>query len=95
MGHHLINKKVTGSFQLSRFYSSLLPFLSFSWHFLGSQTPSKDDNSEDERLKPFLLEAEGCWVQDLEATGGPLFFTQVVTIVCVLLFTGVDPFDSC
>ena len=43
--------------------------------FLGCQTPSKDDNLEDERLKPFLLEAEGYWVQDLEATGGPLFFT--------------------
>ena len=32
-------------------------------------------------------------MQDLEATGGPLFFTQVVTAVCVLLLTlGSPPF---
>ena len=32
----------------------LLHFLSFFSHFLGNQTPSKDDNLEDERLKPSL-----------------------------------------
>ena len=38
------------------------PFFSI---FLVAKHPSKDDNLEDERLKPFLLEGEGCWVQDL------------------------------
>ena len=33
-------------------YCSL--FFHFLFYFLGSQTPSEDDNSEDERLKPFL-----------------------------------------
>ena len=44
-----------GGFQLPRFaaISTFCPFLSFSRHFLGSQTPSEDDNSKDERLKPF------------------------------------------
>ena len=45
----------------SLFYS---PCLSFSFHFLGSQTPSEDDNSEDKRLKPFFLGVEGHWARD-------------------------------
>ena len=32
--------------------------------FLGCQTPSKDDNSEDEQLKPFFLGVEGYWAGD-------------------------------
>ena len=81
---------MTGSFQLSPF-SAPVSFI-FS-PFLGCQTPLKDDNLEDERLKPFIFKVEGRWVQDLEATGGPLFFTQVVTTVCVLLLTlGFHPF---
>ena len=61
-------------------------FFHFIFYFLGCQTPSKDDNLEDERLKPFLLEAKGCWVRDLEVTGGPLFFTQVSTVIIVFPF---------
>ena len=69
------------------------PFSLIFSPFLCCQTPSKDDNLEDEWLKPFLLEVEGCWVQDLEATRDPLFFTQVVTAVCALLLTlGFPPF---
>ena len=51
-----INKVLTGSFQLSPFplLSIFSLFFSLSFHFLGSQTPFEDDNSEDERLKPSL-----------------------------------------
>ena len=47
--------------------SPLLPFLhflSFSFLFLGCQTPSKDDNLEDERLKHFFLGVKGHWAGD-------------------------------
>ena len=36
------------------FFLLLSHFLSFSFYFLTSQTPSEDDNSEDERLEPFV-----------------------------------------
>ena len=39
-------------------------------HFLTSQTPSEDDNSEDEWLEPLLLEVEGHWAKDLRQTEG-------------------------
>ena len=43
----------TGALFFLRFLSLLLShFLSFSFNFLTSQTPSEDDNSEDERLEP-------------------------------------------
>ena len=54
----LIFQYIRATFHFALF--SLLFLSSFS-HFLGCQTPSKDDNLEDERLKPFLLEVEGCW----------------------------------
>ena len=44
--------------------SPLSHFLSFSFHFLTSQTPFEDENSEDEWLEPFPLDVKGCWVQD-------------------------------
>ena len=50
--NHFCNKFFGRSFQLSRVFHFLLHFPSFSWHFLGRQTPSEDDNSEDEWLKP-------------------------------------------
>ena len=41
--------KLVGSFQFSRSFSFSLIFSPF----LGCQTPSKDDNLEDEQIKPF------------------------------------------
>ena len=60
--------KLTGEAFSSPAFLNFSPFSLIFLALLGSQTPSEDDNSEDEWLKPFLLEAEGCWVQDLEVT---------------------------
>ena len=66
--NHLINKfwaqKLSAClFPVFSFFFSLI-FLSFSRHFLGIQTPSEDDNLEDERLKPFFLGVGGHWAWD-------------------------------
>ena len=76
---------------LSSFLSSLFSFSPF----LGCQTPSKDDNLEDERLKPFPLEGKGCWGWDLKAAGGSPVFHAVGFDILVpkLSFIGLKLFD--
>ena len=71
-------------------------FLSFSFHFLTSQTPSEDENSEDERLELLLLEVEGHLAQDLEQNEEFLVFHAGTHCHPCSPFTlGLDSFDSC
>ena len=55
-------------------FPTLFFFSSLSLFFSAAKHTFEDDNSKDIRLKPFLLEVEGCWVQDLKAgEGSPIF----------------------
>ena len=54
--------------------SRSFPFSFTSSHFLTSQTPSEDDNLEDEWLEPHFLGVEGYWSKDLRKTEGSHVF---------------------
>ena len=74
-------------------------FFAFSFifsHFLTRQTPSEDDNSKDERLKPIILEVEGHWAKDLrQAEGFHGSHAGIHYYYCSPFLTlGFDPFES-